>query len=109
MESRLEEKMILEYKLKTRQECVQALGDSVPRDCLLNGTNRQLKVALLRRRTWCYWSAWTVHWCQQHTEVLLWEKAFSKKRIFVDVKVPLVTQGFEADAQEKRIPSEVQV
>lgn len=108
MESRFEDKSVLECKLKTRQECVQPLDDSIHLDCLLSETSRELKAAFLRIRSWCYWSVWTVRCCQRCRDLAL-GKSFFQKAHFVGVKVPLVTQGFEADAQEQYIPFEVQV
>lgn len=54
MESRFEDKSLLEYKLKNRQEYLQPLDDSVPLDCLLSERSRELKAASLRIRSWCY-------------------------------------------------------
>lgn len=107
-ESRFEDKSLLEYKLKNRQEYVQPLDDSVPLDCLLSERSRELKAASLRIRSWCYWSTWTFYCCQQRRGLALGKSIFQKAH-FVGVKVLVVTQGFEADAQEKYIPSEVQL
>ena len=89
MESRFEDKSILEYKLTNRQECVQPLDDSVHLDCLLSETSKELKAAFLRRRSWCYWSAWTFHCCQQHGGLAFRKSIFQKARF--GVKVPLAT------------------
>lgn len=101
-ESRFEDKSLLEYKLKNRQEYVQ------PLDCLLSERSRELKAASLRIRSWCYWSTRTFHCCQQCRGLALGKSIFQNPH-FVGVKVLVVTQGFEADAQEKYILSEVQL
>lgn len=106
-ESRLEDKSILEYNLTTRQEWVQPLDDSIHLDCSLSETTRQFKAAFLRISSWYHWSVWRIHYCQRRRGLALGKSLFQKAHF--GVKVALVTQGFEADAQEKYFPSEVQV